>query len=43
MFSNPEKNLKTFEIGESMIVADLGAGTGFYTVAAGKMVPRGKV
>jgi ubiquinone/menaquinone biosynthesis C-methylase UbiE len=43
MFSDPEKNLKAFGLKENDIVADLGAGTGYYTVAAGKMVPRGKV
>jgi len=43
MFSNPIKNLRTFELREDNIVADLGAGTGFYSVAAGHMVPRGKV
>ena len=25
------------------VVADLGAGTGFYSIAAGQMVPKGKV
>ncbi len=43
MFSDPLKNLKAFGLKENNIVADLGAGTGFYSVAAGKMVPRGKV
>src|SRR3989338_948223 len=43
MFSDPEKNLKTLPLRENDIVADLGAGTGFYSVAAGKMVPNGKV
>jgi ubiquinone/menaquinone biosynthesis C-methylase UbiE len=43
MFSDPLKNLKTLGIRESDIVADLGAGTGFYTLAAGHMVPQGKV
>ena len=43
MFADPVKNLRAFGLGENMIVADLGAGTGFYSVAAGEMVPRGKV
>ena len=43
MFADPEKNLKAFGLRETDIVADLGAGTGFYAVAAGKMVPNGKV
>lgn len=43
MFTDPVKNLKAFGLKENDIVADLGAGTGFYSVAAGKMVPRGKV
>lgn len=43
MFSDPIKNLKTLALKESDIVADLGAGTGYYAVAAGKMVPSGKV
>ena len=43
MFSNPEKNLKLFGLKEDSIVADLGAGTGYYALAAGALVPRGKV
>ncbi len=43
MFSDPVKNLKTLGLKDSDIVADLGAGTGFYSVAAGKIVSRGKV
>ncbi len=43
MFTDPEKNLRAFGLRESDIVADLGAGTGFYSVAAGRMVPAGKV
>ncbi|MFA6324939.1 MAG: class I SAM-dependent methyltransferase [Candidatus Paceibacterota bacterium] len=43
MFSDPVKNLKQFGLGENMIVADLGAGTGFYSILAAKMVPHGKV
>ena len=43
MFTDPIKNLKQFGIREDMIVADLGAGTGFYSLALAHMVPHGKV
>ena len=43
MFADPEKNLKQFGLREDMIVADLGAGSGFYSMIAAKMVPMGKV
>lgn len=43
MFADPLKNLKAFGLQDNSIVADLGAGTGFYSVLAGAMVPRGKV
>ena len=43
MFTDPVKNLKAFHLREDNIVADLGAGTGYYTLAAGEIVPRGKV
>lgn len=43
MFTDPVKNLKQFGLRENMIVADLGAGTGFYAIPAAKMVPGGKV
>jgi len=43
MFTDPVKNLKTLGLRENDIVADLGAGTGFYSVAAGHLVPKGKV
>ncbi len=43
MFSDPLKNLKQLGLHENMIVADLGAGTGFYSIAAAHMVPHGKV
>ncbi|MEI7765246.1 MAG: class I SAM-dependent methyltransferase [bacterium] len=43
MFSDPIKNLKQLGLREDMIVADLGAGTGFYSIAAGALVPNGKV
>ena len=43
MFTDPVKNLKALGLREDNIVADLGAGTGYYSIAAGIMVPRGKV
>ncbi|MFA5750855.1 MAG: class I SAM-dependent methyltransferase [Candidatus Paceibacterota bacterium] len=43
MFTHPENNLRAFGIHENMIVADLGAGTGFYSIIAGRMAQRGKV
>lgn len=43
MFADPVKNLKAFGLKESDIVADLGAGTGYYSLAAGKVANRGKV
>lgn len=43
MFTDPIKNLRTLGLREDSIVADLGAGTGYYSIAAGKIVTRGKV
>ena len=43
MFTDPIQNLKQFGLREDMVVADLGAGTGFYSIAAAHMVPKGKV
>jgi ubiquinone/menaquinone biosynthesis C-methylase UbiE len=43
MFSDPIKNLKALGLRENDIVADLGAGTGFYSVGAGHIVNKGKV
>jgi len=43
MFTDPVKNLKALGLREDNIVADLGAGTGFYSVAAGAIVAKGKV
>jgi ubiquinone/menaquinone biosynthesis C-methylase UbiE len=43
MFSDPLKNLKALGLREDNIVADLGAGTGYYSLSAGKIVERGKV
>ncbi len=43
MFTNPLKNLKALRIREDSIVADLGAGTGHYTILAGKIAHKGRV
>jgi ubiquinone/menaquinone biosynthesis C-methylase UbiE len=43
MFSDPLKNLRALGLREDMIVADLGAGTGFYSLAVARLVPLGKV
>jgi len=43
MFTDPVTNLKTLGLDDNAIVADLGAGTGFYSIAAAHLVPRGKV
>ncbi len=43
MFTDPVKNLKALGLRENDIVADLGAGTGYYSITAGHLVPRGKV
>ncbi len=43
MFSDPLKNLKAFGLKEDDVVADLGAGTGFYSITAGTIATRGKV
>ncbi|GMQ95410.1 MAG: hypothetical protein BMS9Abin13_523 [Patescibacteria group bacterium] len=41
MFSDPEKNIEQFGLHDGMAVADLGAGTGAYTIAAAKKVRGG--
>lgn len=43
MFADPVKILKQLDLREHMIVADLGAGTGFYSIGAGHIVTSGKV
>lgn len=43
MFADPVKNLRVFGLKENDVVADLGAGTGFYSVAAGLLAPKGRV
>ena len=43
-FSDPQKNIDQLNIGEGKTVADLGAGSGFYTMAAAKAVgPSGRI
>ncbi len=43
MFAEPVKILKTFGVHENMVVADLGAGSGFYTLPLAQMAVGGKV
>lgn len=43
MFTDPLKNLKALGLRENDVVADLGAGTGFYSILAGHIVSMGKV
>jgi ubiquinone/menaquinone biosynthesis C-methylase UbiE len=43
VFANPLKILNSIGIHEDSIVADLGAGTGHYTIIVGSLVPKGKV
>lgn len=43
MFSNPISNLKHLDLRDDMIVADLGAGTGFYSLSLAPLIPSGKV
>jgi len=43
MFSDPIKNIKAFGFKEDHIVADLGAGTGHYSLVVAEFVPKGKV
>ena len=38
MFSDPDKNLAQLGLGEGMKIADLGAGTGYYSIPAGRRV-----
>ncbi len=43
-FSDPDKNIEQLSLSDGAVVADLGAGSGFYTMAAAKAVaPSGKV
>ncbi|HEY4714970.1 MAG TPA: methyltransferase domain-containing protein [Candidatus Paceibacterota bacterium] len=44
MFADPENNIKQFALKDGAVVADLGAGSGFYTFAAARAVgPSGLV
>ena len=43
MFTQPVNNLKHLDLSHDMIIADLGAGTGFYSLSASSLVPFGKV
>jgi len=44
MFSDPENNIKQFALTPGMMVADFGSGSGFYSMAAARVVaPSGKV
>lgn len=43
MFADPVKNLKFLGLQDNMIVADLGCGTGYYTIALSHLVKKGKV
>ncbi|HAS80458.1 MAG: Methyltransferase type 11 [Candidatus Nomurabacteria bacterium GW2011_GWE1_32_28] len=43
MFTDPVKNLKALGLRENMIVADLGAGSGYYSLPLSKIVSMGKV
>jgi len=43
MFTDPVKNLRALGLTENMIVADLGAGSGFYTLPAARIATNGRV
>lgn len=43
MFNDPLKNLKMFRVKETDIVADFGAGTGFYSILTSQIAKNGKV
>ena len=44
MFSDPKHNIEQLGLSDGNVVADLGAGSGFYTIEAAKAVaPRGRV
>lgn len=44
MFSSPEQNIEKVHIDPGMKIADLGSGTGFYSIAAAKLTgPSGRV
>jgi ubiquinone/menaquinone biosynthesis C-methylase UbiE len=44
MFSDPKNNIERLGLSDGMIVADLGSGSGFYAIEAGRAVaPTGRV
>ncbi len=44
MFSNPAKNLRSAHVGPGMKILDMGAGSGFYSIEAARLVGKeGKV
>jgi ubiquinone/menaquinone biosynthesis C-methylase UbiE len=44
MFSDPKHNIEQFGLSDGKIVADLGAGSGFYSIEAARVVaPHGRV
>ncbi len=43
MFADPLKNIKAFDIRETDILADFGAGTGFYSIPIAHIANKGKV
>lgn len=43
MFIKPEEILKYLDLHKDMVLVDLGAGTGFYSILAAKFLPEGKV
>ena len=42
MFSDPAKNIESLELTRNLVIADLGSGTGFYTIAAAKKIKGGE-
>ena len=43
MFANPESNVRKFGLTPNMHIADLGAGSGAYTIALAEILTNGKV
>ncbi len=44
MFADPQKNVEQFGLSDGMVVADLGAGAGYYSIEIGRAVaPMGRV
>ena len=42
-FTDPSSNLETFGLQEGMVIADLGTGSGFYSIEAAKKIKGGKI